>query len=211
MKTDDLIAHLAADAGAVRRHTALRLLGLGLSGGALAAFVFTAIVLGLRRDLAAASHDWQFWAKFAYPLALAALAFPVVKQLSHPGLGTRPWQLLAPVLALALGALWQWHATPVDQHHHLLFGHSALVCPWLIALVALPLFAGTIWAMRRLAPTHPSTAGAAAGLLSGAAAAWIYAFHCNETSLVFVAVWYTAGIALTTALGMIAGRWTLRW
>ena len=211
MKTDDLVARLAADAVAVPPHAALRRLALGLSVGALAAFVLTAVVLGLRRDLAAAAQDWQFWAKFAYPLALAALAFPVVKKLSQPGSEAPAWPLLAPVGLLALGALWQWTAAPVDQHHHLLFGRSALVCPWLIAAVALPVFAGTIWAMRQLAPTHPTVAGAAAGLLSGAAATWIYAFHCNETSLVFVTVWYTAAIALTTALGAITGRWTLRW
>jgi hypothetical protein len=213
MRTDDLIARLAADGGAIRQPTARRLLGLGLAGGAVAAFVLTAAVLGLRRDFAVAAQDWQFWVKSAYPLALAVLAFPLVKRLSHPGVaaGRLAQEVLAPVVLLLLGALWLWLAAPADQRHHLLFGHSALVCPWLIVMVALPVFAGTLWALRQLAPTAPVAAGGAAGLLSGAAAAWIYAFHCNESSIVFVAVWYTAGIALSAGLGAIAGRWLLRW
>ncbi len=78
-------------------------------------------------------------------------------------------------------------------------GHSADVCSVLIAALALPLFGGLFWSLRKLAPTRLTQAGAAAGLLAGSAAATIYAFHCTESTATFIAIWYTAGIALTTA------------
>ena len=90
-------------------------------------------------------------------------------------------------------------------------GRSANVCAFLIALISLPLFAGVFWALRQLAPIRLTRAGAAAGLLAGATGATIYAFHCTESAAPFVAIWYTAGIALTTLIGAALGRWVLRW
>ena len=81
----------------------------------------------------------------------------------------------------------------------------------LIAGLSLPLFAGLFWSLRRLAPTRLTQAGAAAGLLAGSAAATIYAFHCTESTATFIAIWYTAGIALTTLMGAALGRFLLRW
>lgn len=212
MKTDDLIAQLSEAPEPIPPHAAARTLLGGLVPGAFIAFAFTALALGFRRDFATAVTDWQYWAKFAYTLTFAALAFPVVKRLSHPGASGGPlWrELLAPLAVLGLGALGQWTTAPAEQHMRLLFGGSFLVCPWLIVAVSLPVFAGTIAAMRKLAPTDPN-AGLAAGLFAGAAGAFIYGFHCNETSLVFVAIWYTAGILLTGLIGLAAGRALLRW
>jgi hypothetical protein len=47
--------------------------------------------------------------------------------------------------------------------------------------------------------------------LAGAAGAWVYAFHCDESAAPFVAIWYTLGIALVGALGGMLGQWLLRW
>jgi hypothetical protein len=65
--------------------------------------------------------------------------------------------------------------------------------------------------MRQLAPTRPILAGGCAGLLAGAAGAWVYAFHCNESAAPFMAIWYTLGIAAAGLLGAATGRWVLRW
>jgi hypothetical protein len=65
--------------------------------------------------------------------------------------------------------------------------------------------------MRRLAPTNLPAAGLTAGLLAGSAAAWIYAFHCDENGMPFLALWYTTGILIAAIGGAIAGRWALRW
>lgn len=212
MTTDDLIARLSTGIAPVPRHAAERLLARGLAAGAAATFVITLVALGLRRDLAAAVLDWQFWAKALYVLALALVTLPLVKRLSRPEgqMGRETLAIAAPVLIIALVAIGQWTAAAPPERMPLMMGHSALVCPWLILALSLPLQGGTLWAMRRLAPTN-AAAGAVAGLFAGAAAAFIYGLHCNETSLVFVALWYTAGIALSTALGALCGRFTLRW
>ncbi len=94
---------------------------------------------------------------------------------------------------------------------HLVMGHSADVCATNILLVAAPSLIAAFWALRQLAPTRLGLAGAGAGLFAGAAGAFVYAFHCTEASAPFVAVWYTLGIALTTAIGAFLGRWALRW
>jgi hypothetical protein len=65
--------------------------------------------------------------------------------------------------------------------------------------------------MRRFAPTRPTLAGAAAGLLSGGLAATVYGLHCQETAIPFVAIFYTLGIVLSTAAGAIIGSRVLRW
>ena len=114
-------------------------------------------------------------------------------------------------MLIVLLAANQWMTAPESVHLHLFYGHSWRLCPFLIVLVSAPVFAGTVWALRKLAPTRPVLAGAAAGLFAGAAGAWIYAFSCNESALVFISVWYTAGIAAMAALGAATGRWLLRW
>ncbi len=84
---------------------------------------------------------------------------------------------------------------------HLIMGSSADVCPWRIIVLSLPICAGTLWSLRALAPTRLIVAGAVAGFGSGALGAWIYAFHCDESAMPFVFIFYTLGIALVGALG----------
>lgn len=213
MRTDELIEHLSREATPVRRHAAAHALAQGLASGALVALAFTAIVLGFRHDLARAVHDWHYWAKFAYPLAFAVLGFITLERLSRPGMRAGRQAVLEalPFAVMAFAGFAQWLTSPPALHATLMFGHSWLVCPWLIVIVSLPVFAGVIWSMRALAPTRPMLAGAAAGLCSGAAGAWVYALACNEYSLVFVAIWYTLGIALMGLIGALTGRVALRW
>jgi hypothetical protein len=90
-------------------------------------------------------------------------------------------------------------------------GSSARVCPVIIFALSVPLLGGIFWALQSLAPTRLTQAGAAAGLLSGSTAATIYALHCPETGAPFVALWYSAGILLSTLVGALLGRWALRW
>jgi len=209
MKTAELIDRLAANPAPVR--SAANTLGFGVASGALVSFAMMVIWLGFRPDLADAAGTWGYWLKFFYPLALAAIALRSAARLARPGTSGRAgWEFL-PLVFVAAAAAAQWMNTPDAQHWHLLMGKSSSACPWRIVALSLPLLLGTFWAMRRLAPTRPVLAGAAAGVFAGAAGAWIYAFACTETSAVFLAVWYTAGIALTGLLGALLGRWALRW
>jgi hypothetical protein len=100
---------------------------------------------------------------------------------------------------------------PPERSRVLVMGGTALVCPFYIAALSIPIYAATVLMMRRLAPTNLAGAGLAAGLLAGSAAAWVYAFHCGENGMPFLAIWYTTGILISAIGGAIVGRWALRW
>ena len=79
--------------------------------------------------------------------------------------------------------------------------------PWLAGLGLL----AALLALRRMAPASPTLAGFAAGIMSGATGAWIYSFACDETGMMFLALWYTLGIVIVGGVGAVLGRFLLRW
>jgi len=212
MQTDDLIALLADGVEPVRASSVLRALAKAIGAGLVVAIILMLTTLKLRPDLAQALGGLPFWSKFTYTLVLAVIGFFMVERLARPATSAKPalpW-LLAPLAFIVFLALWQL-SRPGADIHDLVMGHTARVCALLIAFLSLPLMAASLFALRRLAPTQLRLAGAAAGFLSGAAAATVYAFHCPETAAPFVAIWYTGGILLSTAIGALLGPLTLRW
>ena len=111
---------------------------------------------------------------------------------------------------VALMALAEFAQAPDVSRYAMIFGDTALVCPIFIVLLALPIHAGIVWAMRSLAPTRTRLAGLAAGLGAGSFSAFVYSFHCDETSVVFLALWYSLGILTTGLIGLLTSRF-LRW
>lgn len=213
MQTDDLIAHLTGELEPVRGAEVVRILAAGLALGLLGSALLMAVTIGIRPDIIQAMGDGAFWLKFTYTLVIAILGLKLVERMGRPGTDASWPALLIAVPVLTLMGMMAMQMMPADNatRHALLMGHSADVCSVLIAGLALPLFAGLFWSLRRLAPTKLTEAGAAAGLLAGSAAATIYAFHCTESTATFIAIWYTAGIALTTLMGAALGRFLLRW
>lgn len=209
----ELVDRLVADlAPAPRGYVARRLL-LGLSAGMAIAAAIVAGLWGPRPDLGAAVATWPFWVKLAYPAALAAIGVAAALRLARPGLRARNTLglVIAAFGALAAIALFQLALAPAEARRPLVMGATAAVCPWLITALALPIFACAGWAMRGLAPTRLSQAGAATGLVAGAAAALVYAFSCDEGGMPFVLVWYSLGIVVSTVIGALAGPRLLRW
>ena len=213
MQTDDLITNLSDRLEPVGNAEAIRILAIGLVAGIFGSILLMAGTIGIRPDIVAAMGDGAFWLKFLYTLVIAALGLKLVERVSRPGTDATTPAFLIAVPVVVLMAMMAAQMIPADAtaRHALLMGHSATVCSVLIAALALPLFAGLVWSLRKLAPTRLMQSGAAAGLLAGSAAATIYAFHCTESTATFIAIWYTAGIALTTLTGAILGRWALRW
>ena len=212
MRTDDLIAQLASGLEPVKRGSVTRLLMGALVVGLACSALVMLTVLGPRHQLDAALAHHGVWAKLAYSFAIAAIGFWLVERAGRPGAGmTRPVLVLAlPLLAITLLAALQMSAPGADIPL-LVMGHSSRVCAFFVILTALPTLAATFWALRRLAPTRLTLAGAGAGLLAGAAGAFVYCFHCNEEAAPFIAIWYTLGIGVTAALGALLGRHVLRW
>jgi hypothetical protein len=211
--SDDLIDGLAAEATPVPRSRLPMLLGLGVAVGAALAMLLMIPWLGLRPDLMEATGTMIFWWKFAYTALFSAIALWATIRLARPaGSMRRPMIGLFALIAFA-GALGiaQLVVMPPSMSYELVMGGTALLCPFYIVALAVPVYAATVLVMRRLAPTNLAGAGFAAGLLAGSTAAWVYAFHCGENGMPFLAIWYTTGILVAAALGAILGRWALRW
>jgi len=212
MQTDDLIAALSGELVPSRRGAVLRPLMLGLVAGVAASFLALLATLHLRADLARSMAGPDFWIKFTYSVALMLLGLWLVERMSRPGArASRPgWMLSIPVALLALAAVLQMSAPGADPQA-LMMGHTARHCSAVILMLSVPIFAGVFWAMRRLAPTELTMAGAGAGFLSGAASAAVYCLHCPEAAAPFILIWYTLAILVAAAIGAVIGRWALRW
>ena len=212
MRTDDLIGQLSANLEPVKRGAAGRLLAGTILIGMIGSAVVMLSVLGLRHDFSSAITSFGMWTKLAYTFAVAVFAFFLVERAGRPGADmSKPALLLAlPILSIVLLAIMQMNAPGADMPK-LVMGHSSRVCAVLVILTALPTLAATFWALRQLAPTRLTQAGALAGLFAGGAGAFVYSFHCTEGSAPFIAIWYTLGVVLTTAIGAVLGRHLLRW
>jgi hypothetical protein len=212
MRTEALIQLLASGAGPAPRAAVARyLLPVALLG-----LLLPALLSALRWGLIPL-EDWAttpgLWLKLAYVLVLAATGLWLVARLARPAASAR-WPLLLLLgvpIAMALWAGLWWVQLPSAEQAEALWGHSWSACPWLVLGFSLPALAAGFWALRQLAPTRPCAAGAAAGLLAGALAASGYALACTETSPVFVAIWYSLGVAASGALGALLGPRLLRW
>jgi hypothetical protein len=212
MRTDELIAHLSSGLEPVKRGQVARLLLGAAALGLLGSVVVMLGMMGLRHDFARAIVSFGMWTKLVYTFAFAVFGFWIVERMGRPGAEmTRPLQLLAlPLLAIVLLSALQISAPQADMPK-LVLGHSSRVCAFLVTVTALPTLAATFWALRKLAPTRLTLAGASAGLFAGAAGAFVYSFHCTEGAAPFIAIWYTLGIVVTTAIGALLGPRLLRW
>lgn len=212
MRTDDLIAQLSDRLEPVGRNFHVRALGKAVCLGIIGSTVLMLSLLGLRHDLVDALRSFGMWTKLIYTFTIAAFGFWLVERSGRPGAHVaRAAQMLAlPVGAIAILAIVQLRASGADSHA-LIMGHTSRVCAFLVSLTALPTLLTTFWALRRMAPTHLAQAGMGAGIFAGAAGAFVYSFHCPESSIPFVGIWYSLGILLTAVIGGFLGRNLLRW
>ena len=212
MRTDDLIAQLSSGLEPVKRGHCARVLMAAAVLGLVGSTVVMLGMIGLRHDIASAMMSFGMWTKLVYTFAVALLGFWLVERMGRPGAEmTRPLLLLAlPLLGILLLSAMQMSAPGADMPK-LVLGHSSRVCAFLVTMTALPTLAATFWALRQLAPTRLTLAGAGAGLFAGAAGAFVYSFHCTEGAAPFIAIWYSLGIVLTTLIGALLGPRLLRW
>jgi hypothetical protein len=213
MQTDELITSLTRELPATSPHALTRLLSMGLLIGVAGSLLIFFMGYGVRTDLGNALHSWPFWMKWTYAISMALSAYLVCEKLARPGIQL-DWLLFLPLLpaimllGVALQTLWN---APIDLRSTLLLGHSYWFCPLNIGLLSLPVFAALCHTLRRAAPTRLRLTGFIAGLLAGAIATFIYCLFCTETSVAFVATWYSLGMLLPALLGALYGRTLLRW
>lgn len=213
MRTDDLIAMLAADIAPVDPARADRRFFAKLAGGAILALAAMLLLMGTRPDLPAVAALPMFWSKLILSASLALAGLVALRRLSYPGmrLGRAPAAAALPVTALWIFAGVVLLTAPAGGRLALVLGESWMKCPLSIALLSVPAFGLALWAARELAPTRLALAGAAAGLFAGAVAAFAYALHCPEMEAPFLAVWYALGMSIPAGAGALLGPRLLRW
>lgn len=211
MTTDALIARLASGAGPAPR----LMLRRDLSNALIAGLVLTSVAsLGARGLVPEAMWTGAaLWTKLVYALALAAGAVWLFRQLAFPARDPASGFRAVLVVGAAMAAVGTMAVLDVPAAGRLpyLMGKTALICPWAILLLSIPLLAGLFRLLKRYAPTRLRWAGFASGLIAGSVAAAGYALSCVEHSLGFVALWYSVGILLSAALGALLGPRLLRW
>jgi hypothetical protein len=212
VKTDAWVDLLARNAGPAPRSVAARRFAPAAAAGLLCSALLAALLIGL---LPAAAYEAGYpWPKLIYTGALALAAAWFAARAARPASRTAPagGALLAVVLAMgSLAAVSLFAQTAPDARMDALLGNSWRVCPIAVLALSLPALGLSFWAMRGLAPTRPRVSGLAAGLLAGAVGAFGYALACPESSLAFVAVWYTLGILVVGLVGAALGQRLLRW
>jgi hypothetical protein len=212
MKTEDLIRAMTSDLAAPAPSIESRF-AMAFVPGLLLAFALFLVTLGPRPDLMAVLGDVRFLFKFVITLLLALCSAMLVWRLARPGAPVRLQTavLVAVPLVLAAGVLAELYALPSSLWAPRLVGSNGLICVISIPFFAVPLLIAEMLALRQGAPTQPALAGVVAGLFAGGVAAAIYAAHCPDDSPLFVAVWYSLGIAIVAVAGGVVGRFALRW
>ncbi len=212
MKTSQFIAALAADrvpeAVDMRRRFAA-LLGVGLAG----ALVLYAGFVGPRPDFAAAAGTVRFDLKLLDALALALPSLLLLFRLTRPEAraGALARWLFAPLVLLIGAVVVELTVVPSSEWLTRLVGENWLYCTTMIPMMAAPILAALIVAMRAGAPQHPAWTGALAGAASAGLAALLYASHGPDDSPLFVATWYPLATLVCAAAGALAGRRFLSW
>jgi hypothetical protein len=212
VRTSELIAALSADPVPEpirlgRRVVAALMIGLL---GSLAIF---ALLSGPRPDIAVAARTVRFNLKFVDAFAFALPSLLLTLRLAYPAAKPRAlalW-LLAPVTLLAAAVLVELLVVPQDEWLPRLIGTKSMHCMRMIPLMAAPVLAALMVALRAGAPLHPALTGALAGAASAGIAALLYASSCPDDSPLFVATWYPLATLICMGVGALVGRRFLAW
>jgi hypothetical protein len=211
VKTETLIEILARQAGPAPDFPVARRLAAAGGLGLLASSVLALALIGPLP--AAVFYTAAPWVKLGFAVLLLIGASALAARLSRPVSSTaipRAAVISVFLLMLLAGAV-TLITTPEGERWSALLGHTWWICPWMLMMLSLPALTAILWSMRSLAPTRLKQAGFAAGLVAGVVGAMGYSLACPETSVAFVAVWYSIGIVLTGWVGQWLGPKVLRW
>jgi hypothetical protein len=212
VKTSELIAALAADPVPepirLGRRVAAALV-IGFAGSVALYF----LLLGPRPDVVAACRSMRFWLKFVDSFAFALPSLLLTLRLARPD--AKPtalalW-LIAPFILLGAGVVVELLVVPQSEWMSRLMGANAMHCTIMIPMLAAPVLAALIVALRAGAPLHPALTGALAGAAAAGVAALVYASSCPDDSPLFVATWYPLATLICMGVGALAGRRFLAW
>lgn len=212
MKTDDLIAALAADAAPLEPpldRAALRLFALG----ALAAALLFVVLLGPRHDWRVAIETARYPLKFLPTALLAVGGVGGLLRLARPDGRIGVWGGLLALAAVVLvaSAAVELAVVPSADWGRLAIGHNAPHCLSAIPFLSIAPLAAAVLAARHGATTRPRLTGLVAGLAAAGVGATLYAMNCDDDSPLFVILWYPLAVAVVAGTGAALGRRLLVW
>jgi hypothetical protein len=211
MKTQALIQMLVTNAEPAPKHVVSKALAWPLLWGLVFSSLASVATIGplSAQDLLQPT----IWVKFVYGVVLASTLVLLLNRLYRPGVCTKkiklmPWAVLLVMMVIGFAYVM---SVPQALRMQMIFGQTWLVCPWFVLGLSIPALMALLVGARRLAPTNLKVTGFTIGLLAGSIGALGYSFACPETSLTFVAIWYTTGILLVGLVGRLLAPSVLRW
>jgi hypothetical protein len=142
----------------------------------------------------------RFWLKFVDSFAFALPTLLLTLRLARPDAKPRAlalW-LAAPFILLAAGVVVELLVVPQGEWLSRLMGTTAMHCTITIPMLAAPVLAALIVALR-------------AGAAAAGVGALVYASSCPSDSPLFVATWYPLATLICMGFGALAGRRFLAW
>jgi hypothetical protein len=212
VRTSELIAALTADP--VPEPIRLgRRVAVALVAGLTVSVALYCVMLGPRPDIAAGAETMRFWMKCVDSVAFALPTLLLTLRLARPDAkpGALALWLLAPFVLLAAGVVAELVLTPQSAWMSRLVGANAMHCTVTIPMLAAPVLAALIVALRAGAPLHAALTGAMAGAAAAGVGALVYASSCPDDSPLFVATWYPLATLICMGVGALAGRRFLVW
>ena len=212
MRTYEFIAALTADPVPepirLGRRTAA-----ALAIGFVGSVAIYCLLLGPRPNIAAAPESMRFWMKCVASVAFALPTLLLTLRLAYPDAkpGALALWLIAPFILLAAGVAVEMLVVPQTEWMSRLMGANAMHCTITIPMLAAPVLAALIVALRAGAPLHPGLTGALAGAAAAGVGALVYASSCPDDSPLFVATWYPLATVICMGVGALAGRQFLAW
>ena len=207
MSNDALILDLAAGLAPVKRRSALRD-GLWLLALAAIEAILLLSVGATRPDMGQVIlSSFMAW-KIGSLALLAGLSCTVaMRSFAPPALPRRGLRILLGIAGLAMiGGLFL--ASSVNRGRSLLDRLApvhGLLCAVSIIVLSLPMMAMLAVLMRRAAPVHPGQSAVASGFAASTCGALVFTICCPMNDPLYIVVWYSAGVAVVTALT----RWLL--
>lgn len=210
MDTDALIEALAAKVRPIPPGAVHRRLAAGLFLGSVGALLLQWALLGATPRLPGSATLPAFLITASYTLLLGALGLVLAVDLARPESRGLRWPSLATLMLLVFVFPILVELAEVPQGGADTPSGADLIGVPILLLLAVPLFAGFVFALRSLAPTRLRAAGAAAALASTGVAATICVFS-EPTWPISSLPSYAAAIAIACATGALAGPRLLRW
>ncbi len=216
MNTERLIDLLSINLEPVNQKGLAGSLTLGVVIGAVSALLVMLMTVGPRPHLMSKGHlEWSA-IKLLFTLSVTAVAARPLLRSMRPGLerDTRCQPIFYFFAATIVVAVTMLLFGYPQASRQMLLGAttiSPLRCLVCITIFSAIPFVALIWAVREGAPTRLRLSGALAGTVAGGLGAAAYAIACVSDTIPFIAIWYSAAIAVYAVLGMLLGARLLRW